>query len=485
MNLFNNIPTVFKIYIVSFINISILVCFALYSITLLGNITTNFENEFQTRMRDLSETGHLTEALSESHAEIYRIITVATASSDSSEYEVLIDRHKKTSESILEEMKVLKSHTSFPEFSQLEDIYAQRYLPAINEVYSMVNDASLVALFVGDAQRAFDDMLKVSKDLIKFEDKAKEIALTDLRNKVKQTNESFYLIIIAALATSILISFIIARAITKPLVQISTAMNQLAKKQYKLSLPSATRTDEIGNMVKAVDVFSHSMQEAERLAEEQKQETHRKEESVRIIADLVTQSREIADEVNTNVSTIAASVHEMSGTSEQIREQTRRSMSIVERAVHEGEETEASMSELSGGAAKIGEVMEVINDIAEKTNLLALNASIEAARAGEAGRGFAVVADEVKKLSTQTSEATQDIQRQIDAVRTSVAGAVSTMGNIREAVREIEGITASITNAVEEQNTATLGISESMEQATQGVQGLSDTISRIQDTSSS
>ncbi|MFY0104130.1 methyl-accepting chemotaxis protein, partial [Acinetobacter baumannii] len=82
-------------------------------------------------------------------------------------------------------------------------------------------------------------------------------------------------------------------------------------------------------------------------------------------------------------------------------------------AVNQARTTNARVGELSQAAARIGDVVDLINSIAGQTNLLALNATIEAARAGEAGRGFAVVASEVKALAEQTAKATGEIGQQI------------------------------------------------------------------------
>ena len=97
-------------------------------------------------------------------------------------------------------------------------------------------------------------------------------------------------------------------------------------------------------------------------------------------------------------------------------------------------QTEQRVAPLSDSVEAIGEIIEIINSIAEQTNLLALNATIEAARAGEAGRGFSVVASEVEALASQTTKATEDIRKNIEAVRNAT----------REAVDAVRAISSSI-----------------------------------------
>ena len=95
----------------------------------------------------------------------------------------------------------------------------------------------------------------------------------------------------------------------------------------------------------------------------------------------------------------------------------------------------ATVENLGSQSEEIGKVVDLINDIADQTNLLALNAAIEAARAGEHGRGFAVVADEVRKLAEKTGEATNDIKLSVDAIRSQVGKTVET---IEKGVTEVE-----------------------------------------------
>ncbi|HEY8610843.1 MAG TPA: methyl-accepting chemotaxis protein, partial [Roseomonas sp.] len=138
------------------------------------------------------------------------------------------------------------------------------------------------------------------------------------------------------------------------------------------------------------------------------------------------------------------------------------------RAVEKARGTDATVGALAHGAAKIGEVIALINTIASQTNLLALNATIEAARAGEAGRGFAVVASEVKALATQTARATEEIGGQIGAIQTATTQAVEAIGGIAHTIGEISGITAGIAAAVEEQGAATAEIARSVQHAAAG-----------------
>jgi methyl-accepting chemotaxis protein len=175
-----------------------------------------------------------------------------------------------------------------------------------------------------------------------------------------------------------------------------------------------------------------------------------------------------SSEASANVQAAAAAAGEMSASIAEISGQLTRTTEIMRSAMNEAESTNDQIAGLAEAAQKIGDVVELIREIAGQTNLLALNATIEAARAGEAGRGFAVVASEVKSLAVQTAKATEEIAAQIRAVQDSTTGAVDAIGGIVGRMREINTYTSSVAGSVEQQNAATGEISQSVEGAAQG-----------------
>jgi methyl-accepting chemotaxis protein len=142
--------------------------------------------------------------------------------------------------------------------------------------------------------------------------------------------------------------------------------------------------------------------------------------------------------------------------------------------------TTSTVEGLAAAAGRIGEVVALINALASKTNLLALNATIDAARAGEAGNGFAVVASEVKVLASQTAKATDKIRTQIDGVQTAMRAAVDASRSIGEHIDEINAVSAAIiASAVEQQGAATQQIAHNTQEAANRTREVSSNIGGV------
>ena len=195
---------------------------------------------------------------------------------------------------------------------------------------------------------------------------------------------------------------------------------------------------------------------------------------------LTTAVAAASEEASTNVQSVASATEEMASSVNEISRQVQESARMAGDAVDQARKTNDRVSELSKAAARIGDVVELINTIAGQTNLLALNATIEAARAGEAGRGFAVVASEVKALAEQTAKATGEIGQQITGIQAATQESVNAIKEISGTIEKLSEISSTIAAAVEEQGAATQEISRNVQQAAQGTQQVSANITDVQ-----
>jgi methyl-accepting chemotaxis protein len=296
------------------------------------------------------------------------------------------------------------------------------------------------------------------------------------------------------------------------------SMAQIAGGDLEAAIPQGG-SDEITEMAAALVIFRDNgraakVAEKEAAAERQRMEERRRSEllslahgfetSVKGVVDSVSRSagalREtasaMADSANgasrqagavstasqtasRNVQTVAAAAEELSTTTVEIAQQVAESAKVASDAVAETRRTSATVEGLAAAARKIGDVVDLINNIASQTNLLALNATIEAARAGEAGKGFAVVASEVKSLAGQTAKATDEISTQVREIQSATSGAVGAIGIITRVIDRIHEIATSVAAAVEEQETTARDIARNVQQAAGGTQSVSENIAGL------
>ena len=179
-----------------------------------------------------------------------------------------------------------------------------------------------------------------------------------------------------------------------------------------------------------------------------------------------------SNEAASNMTAAASAAEELIASIGEIGRQISQAAEVASHSVVEANTTNEQMSRLTDTVQEIGDVVNLIRNIAGQTNLLALNATIEAARAGEAGRGFAVVASEVKSLAVQTAKATEQIAGQIEAVQSSTRVAVDAIRRNTERMREIDGYTSAVALSLQQQDSATDEISHNVASAAQGAKGM-------------
>lgn len=331
-------------------------------------------------------------------------------------------------------------------------------------------------------------------------------AARDLFNGLDNNILMNLVVIAIALVVGALLARTINRTVVGVISGITDAMNRIAKGEMDTIIPGGTRQDEIGDMARSLEVFRTDSLKLRDLTETHAREVETQLEAQQKIADEVAGLRreksrlleEMANEfevsvgevitavsaasmqlkatskqmvaladgsndqardataamesATANVTAAAAATDEFALSISEISRQASSSAQLARGASELVDSANTRMSHLSVAADEIGEIAGLIQTIAQRTNLLALNASIEAARGGEAGRGFAVVASEVKELAMQTSNATASVAEKIQAMQDSTRSSASDLTSIVQQIGELEQAAVMIASAVDQQS---------------------------------
>ncbi|MEZ5691271.1 MAG: methyl-accepting chemotaxis protein [Rickettsiales bacterium] len=297
----------------------------------------------------------------------------------------------------------------------------------------------------------------------------------------------------------------VARGITVPFNLLLKKIDLLQNGNADFDVEYKERSDELGDLARALEMFRENYKQNIKLVEEQKNveleaaEDRKRtrleladnfESSVKNVVDMVASaatemeatSKSVSGIVesnksklqtlsskiegtSSNIQTVSSATSELSSAINEISSQIAKATSVTTNTVDDAKKADSTAQGLSEASIKIGDVVAIINSIASQINLLALNATIEAARAGDAGKGFAVVASEVKSLAGQTTKATEEISEYISAIQDSASQTVNAIKNIGEKIYDINTIASAVAAAVEEQGVATKEITRNLQQA--------------------
>ncbi|NVK34731.1 MAG: HAMP domain-containing protein [Rhodobacteraceae bacterium] len=389
------------------------------------------------------------------------------------------------------------------------------------EVIGLINSGDIIA-----AQELADvievEKEKLDKELASLRDELGQFTLNAAKTAEEHEHAAIWqmsIVSVVSMLIGIAVSIFLSQTqICRPLRQVTHALQLLAKDDTDAELTVKSH-DEIGQLAVAFETFREKTIEIKRLREEALEEEKRvvaekREATLRLAdnleatvkgvsdslagsvddleqtassiaenavqaSDRATTVASAAEQSSANVQSVASAAEELNSSIQEISRQISHAMSTVSSTTERANASSKTVEGLSSAAQKIDEVVGLINDIAEQTNLLALNATIEAARAGEAGKGFAVVASEVKELATQTAKATNDIRTQVEELQ---AGSNETKGviiDVAEAISTMNDQIAAIAAAVEEQTAVAQEISRNINEVSTGSTEISHSIKDV------
>jgi methyl-accepting chemotaxis protein len=339
------------------------------------------------------------------------------------------------------------------------------------QVIDLVSQASLdeaAQVSLGQTNKSFHEVKQILEQLVAIQ---KEIAQADSKaanERYKSIRNVTGLAIFGAVFAALIIGLTLTLSITRPIGKVAALAKRISDYDLTSEKINIKSEDEVGMLADGLNIMSEKLTEmvatinrnTEQLASAANEISSSSEQ---LSAGVKEQTNQTA-QVSVAVEQVTTSIVEVSKNIEDAAEKARgagsksREGSDLARETSRGMEEIVKSSDITAGniiglaekATAIGEIISVINDIADQTNLLALNAAIEAARAGEQGRGFAVVADEVRKLAERTTKATKEVAETIKGIQSDVGAANEQIGDAKRNVDSGKELVQKTNNSLDE-----------------------------------
>ena len=405
----------------------------------------------------------------------------------------------------------------FPGFESELESYRDEREKAL-AIASAGNEEEGFRYFTSQVTPHMEKLNSILLEISDYNDQTSKEMMAQANEDFKSSTRAIIIVLAAAVVLAIAVGTFIGRLISVPLNKVVANVNEIARGNLTVDAVKLNTKDEIGILAQAVnqmtanlrDLIQHTSASAEQVASSSEELSASSEQQAlatsqvaAAIADVAagTEKQSIAiDKTSMAIEQISAAIQQVAATSSEVAEQAGHTslaaqdgQKVIDQAIkqmnkigHATDLTQGAVDKLAQGSRMIGEITDVISDIASQTNLLALNAAIEAARAGEQGRGFAVVAEEVRKLAEQSSKAANQIAELINENQVNINNAVAAMqtGNqdVKHGIEMVSSVGATfeqIAGSINQSVNSIQEVSASVEEMAGGSQQIVNAISQI------
>lgn len=447
-----------KILIAPVVVLTFLVISGFVSYLSLSNQKSAIEEIFGTRFKSFQTSARIIKDVTSVHANLYKVISWATANYDPKKIEELGKEQIKTmEEAVVTLEKAVKAKGLSKEETEAYNAVLASLTPYKKDAFEAIDlassDVNYATTFMEKAEGKFQILYKRLNDLLALETKLAQVTYDNSLANYNSSLRIFILVLLIAVFVSILLSLLVAKVITKPVHKVMEVIHRIAEGDLTQKI-SFTSNDEIGMLAQSVDMMRQKMGEAvggsvatsQNLSEAASEQAASLEETSSSLEEISSMTRNNADNTAT-----------ADGLMNNARE-------TIEKASTSMNHLTLSMKEIAGATEKTQKIVKTIDEISFQTNLLALNAAVEAARAGEAGAGFAVVAEEVRNLALRAAEAAKSTSNLMSEIVAKIRAGETLVNTTNQDFTEMKTSSSKVAELMRDISTASREQSQGIEQ---------------------